>query len=88
MQQSPPYHGCDVRVTPQQYTPSNKHIAVRVGEEQMIEEVDMNLSRRAMENDKRFCARLGEELIPYLYHLGSVVGTIGKRLTFMGDSTH
>lgn len=59
-----------------------------LSEEQMIEEVEINLSRRVVANTKRFCAMTGTELPSYLCDLGYVLGTIGKGLTYTLPATH
>ncbi len=51
-------------------------------EEEMIEEVEMNLSRRITERDKKLSRIMGDKLSSYFYNLGFVVGTIDKGLTY------
>jgi predicted Zn-dependent protease len=51
-------------------------------EEEMIEEVEMNLSRRIVQVSQQAATRLGDQSPSYLEQLGWVVGTIAKGLTY------
>ncbi len=51
-------------------------------EEEMIEEVEGNLSRRATEREKKICRLYGWEPSSYLYGLGCVIGIIDQGLTY------
>ena len=51
-------------------------------EEEMIWEVETNLSRVTAEADKRSATMLGKEPPSYLEKLGWVIGTIAKGLTY------
>ncbi len=51
-------------------------------EEEMIEEVEGNLSRRAIEREKKLCRMYGWEPSSYLYTLGCVIGIIDQGLTY------
>ena len=53
-------------------------------EDQMIEEVRVELTRRAMEHDKRVLEKYGCKLPSYLYCLAFVVWTIDEGLTYAG----
>jgi hypothetical protein len=51
-------------------------------EEEMIEEVELNLSRRVTERCRKLCQHYGWEPSSYLWNLGFVVGTIEMSLTY------
>jgi hypothetical protein len=51
-------------------------------EEEMIEEVEMNLSQRVTERSRAVCQYHGWDPSSYLYNLGVVIGTIGKGLSY------
>lgn len=51
-------------------------------EEEMIEEVEMNVSRAAIERGKKLSQFEGLEPPSYLCNLGWVIGTIAKGLTY------
>ncbi len=51
-------------------------------EEEMVDEVEMNLSRRITERCKKLARVMGDEPSSYFYLLGFVVGTIDKGLTY------
>lgn len=48
----------------------------------MIEEVEINLSRRVTEHGKIVCCAMGWEPLSYLCNFGVVVGIIDKGLTY------
>ena len=51
-------------------------------EEEMIEEVKGNLSRRATARNKEIARLTGDEPPSYLYNLGYVIGVIDKGLAY------
>ena len=51
-------------------------------EEEMIKEVEMNLSRRVTERSRKLCLFEGGEPPSYLYELGYVMGTIDQGLSY------
>jgi hypothetical protein len=51
-------------------------------EEEMIEEVEMSVSRRVTETSRTLCRMYGWAPSSYLYNLGYVVGIIDKGLTY------
>lgn len=51
-------------------------------EEEMIEEVELNLTRRVTEHSRKLCHLYGCEPSSYFYNLGFVVGTIDKGLSY------
>ena len=51
-------------------------------EEEMLEEVESNLSRRVAEWDKQVSRLMGEEPPSYLLNLGCVIGIINQGLTY------
>jgi hypothetical protein len=51
-------------------------------EEEMVENVEMNLSRRITERCRKINQHFGWEPPSYLWNLGFVVGTIEKGLTY------
>ncbi len=53
-----------------------------LSEDEMIEEVEGNLSRRATEREKKICRMYGWEPSSYFYGLGCVVGIIDQGLTY------
>ncbi len=55
---------------------------VPLTEENMINEVEMNLSRHVTERGKKLCLFEGWEPVSYLYELGCVVGTIDQGLIY------
>lgn len=57
-------------------------------EEEMIEEVEMNVSRRVTENARTLCRACGWAPSSYLYNLGYVFGMINKGLTYAHDPQH
>jgi hypothetical protein len=57
-------------------------------EEEMIEEVEMNVSRRVTENAKTLCRVCGWAPSSYLYNLGYVFGMINKGLTYAPSASH
>ena len=50
--------------------------------DEMIEEVEMNLSRRVTERSKHISLIYGEKPSSYLFNLGYTVGIINKGLTY------
>lgn len=55
-------------------------------EEEMIWEVETNLSRVTAEADKQTAARFGDKAPSYLEKLGWVIGTIAKGLTYTDEA--
>ena len=55
-------------------------------EDEMIDEVELNLSRRVQENCKIHKLVYGVELPPFLYDLGCVLGVISKGLSYTHTS--
>jgi hypothetical protein len=53
-----------------------------LSEEDMIEQVETNLSRRVTERGKQIDRVMGWESLSYLHHLGYVLGTIDKGLSY------
>jgi hypothetical protein len=53
-----------------------------LSEEEMIEEVELNLTRRVTEHSRLICRLEGVNPPSYLYNLGFVVGTIDKGLSY------
>ena len=53
-----------------------------LSEEEMIEEVEMNLSRRVTERCKQLSRFDGSEPSSYLHNLGYVLGIINRGLTY------
>jgi hypothetical protein len=51
-------------------------------QEQMIERVEGNLSRRVTARDKKISRALGDEPPSYLLNLGCVIGIINQGLTY------
>ena len=51
-------------------------------EEEMVEEVEGNLSRRIVARDKKLARIMGERPSSYFYNLGYVIGTIEQGLTY------
>ncbi|MBV8823056.1 MAG: hypothetical protein JO125_09410 [Chloroflexi bacterium] len=51
-------------------------------EEEMLEEVEGNLSRRVTTRDKQISHALGDEPPSYLVNLGCVIGIINQGLTY------
>jgi hypothetical protein len=50
--------------------------------EEMIVEVEANVSRRAIEGDRQYSEVFGYPPTSYLYNLGYVFGTINEGLTY------
>jgi hypothetical protein len=57
-------------------------------EEEMIEEVEMNVSRRVTENARTLCRVYGWGPSSYLYNLEYVFGMIDKGLTYAPSTEH
>lgn len=53
-----------------------------LSEEEMIEEIEMNVSRRIMARDKQLRTLPGNPPSSYLYNLGYVIGTISRGLIY------
>ncbi len=51
-------------------------------EDEIIKEVEGNLNRRMVEQDKKIARVMGDEPTSYFYNLGFVMGTIDKGLTY------
>ncbi len=60
---------------------SSDYEAAPLTEEEMVNEVEMNLSRRVTERDKEISQFFGGTPSSYLYNLGFVVGLISTGLT-------
>ena len=58
------------------------HEAAPLTEDEMIDEVELELSRRVIEGDKKICFVYGDKPRSYFYHLGFVLGTINEGLTY------
>jgi len=58
------------------------YAAAPLTEDEMIEEVEMNLSRRITERCKGITRIMGDEPSSYFYNLGFVVGVIDQGLTY------
>ncbi len=56
--------------------------AAPLTEEEMIAEVESELSYCAIETDREIFHLLGKQPLSYLYHLGFVFGTINEGLTY------
>ncbi len=61
---------------------SSDHKAAPLTEEEMVNEVEMNLTRRVTERDKKIARIFGGPPSSYLYNLGFVVGLIDAGLTY------
>jgi len=61
---------------------ASDHKAAPLTEEEMVNEVEMNLSRRVTERDKKITRIFGGPPSSYLYNLGFVVGLIDTGLTY------
>ena len=59
---------------------SDSYEAAPLSEEEMIEEVEMNVSRRITMRSFYLCSVYGWEASSYLYNLGVVLGTIDEGL--------
>lgn len=57
-----------------------------LSEEEMVDEVEMNLSRRVTERSKQLLLLLGGPPSSYFYNLGYTFGTIDKGLTCTGEA--
>lgn len=55
-------------------------------EEEMVDEIEHNLTWRAINNDNRACQALGWEPPSFLHGLGWVVGIISRSLTYADGS--
>lgn len=56
--------------------------AAPLTEEEMIEEVEMELSRRVTERSNKLCRLYGDKSSSYFYSLGYVFGVINEGLSY------
>jgi len=59
-----------------------EHEAAPLTLDEMIDEVEMSLSRRITQTNKIACRVFGDQPLSYIHHLGFVFGTINEGLTY------
>lgn len=60
----------------------DKNHGSTLNEDEMIDEVETNLTRAIVDRSRLVAASLGEQHPSYIHHLGFVLGTINKGLTY------